>query len=229
MSMDGKAPDPASPAARGGTAEREELELVRRCCAGDHQAWRTLYDRHFRAVLRFVGALGVPPSEREDAVQDIFVSLYRALPGFRGEARFSTWVYRIAARHAIYLGRRRRARQLLSTLVLREPAAAPAFAPPAEAIERREEIALLDRLLARLSVKKRTALVLFEIEGLAVEEIAEVAGCPVNTVWSRLHHARAELMRLAQRAERGALRASGQPRADGAESPARPLAKRGRA
>jgi RNA polymerase sigma-70 factor (ECF subfamily) len=58
---------------------------------------------------------------------------------------------------------------------------------------------MLDRMLTRLNPKKRTVFVLFEIEGLKVDEIARVVGCPENTVWSRLHHARSEMLKMARR------------------------------
>ena len=60
----------------------------------------------------------------------------------------------------------------------------------------------VDRLLSKLSVKKRTVLVLFEVEGLRVDEIARIVDCPENTVWSRLHHARTEMARMARKGER---------------------------
>ena len=94
----------------------EDRVLVERCRNGDIVAWRTLYDRYAQPVFRFVSALGVPPDEREDAAQDVFVAVYRGLRQFRGEAQLSTWIYRIAARHASHLGRRRRMRSFLSIL-----------------------------------------------------------------------------------------------------------------
>lgn len=175
-----------------------DSELVSRCCAGDRGAWRTLYDRYSSSVFRFIGALGVPPDEREDAAQDVFIAVYRSLRSFRGEAQLSTWIYRIAARHAGRMGRRRRVRELLGSLLLREPPPVPSPDPA----ERAARLLLIDRLLARLSPKKRTVLVLFEIEGLPVNEIAKVVDCPENTVWSRLHHARTEMLRMAKKAER---------------------------
>ena len=65
--------------------------------------------------------------------------------------------------------------------------------------ERSAHVATLDRMLAKLPHKKRTVLVLFEIEGLSAKEISDVVGCPENTVWSRLHHARAEMVKAARR------------------------------
>lgn len=173
----------------------EDQMLVERCRNGDVAAWRSLYDRYSQPVFRFVSSLGVPPEEREDAAQDIFVAVYRGLKQFRGEAQLSTWIYRIAARHASHLGRRRRLRSFMSILPWHEPEPAP----QPDAAEKASDLRLLDRLLDKLSPKKRAVLVLFEIEGLGVNEIASIMGCPPNTVWSRLRHARAELTKAARR------------------------------
>ena len=169
--------------------------MVGRCRHGDSAAWRTLYDRYAPVVHRFLAAFGVPPDEREDACQEVFVAVYRSLARFRGEARLSTWIYRIAARHAARAGRRRRVRALLGTLLVREPAPPPMPDPS----DRTERLRLLDDMIAKLSPKKRLVLVLFEIEGVPIEEVAKIAGCPENTAWSRLHYARAELTAMAKR------------------------------
>jgi RNA polymerase sigma factor (sigma-70 family) len=100
--------------------------IHRRCRArevvpsGDVTAWRSLYDRYAPLVHRFASALGVPVDEREDAAQDIFIAVFRSLKHFRGEAQLSTWIYRIAARHAIRLGRRRRTRETMRLTMLNE-------------------------------------------------------------------------------------------------------------
>ena len=172
-----------------------DLEVVTRCRRGDGVAWRTLYDRYAPIVYRFLSAFGVPPEEREDACQEVFVAVYRSLGRFRGEARLSTWIYRIAARHAGRAARRRRVRGLLSTLLVREPPPPPTPDPS----ERSERLQILDEMISKLSPKKRLVLVLFEIEGVPIEEVAKVAGCPENTAWSRLHYARAELTAMAKR------------------------------
>ncbi len=174
-----------------------DVELVTRCRTGDRQAWRALYDRHAPLVYRFISALGVPPEERDDAAQEVFIAVYRSLVHFRGEAQLSTWIYRIAARHAGRLGRRRKMREVLSAILLRQPV----VAGPTDPSERLVQLHLVDQLLAKLSPKKRAVFVLFEIEGVPVEEIARIVGCPENTVWSRLHHARSEMLRLARKRE----------------------------
>ena len=177
-----------------GQAALADADLVQACGMGDMSAWRTLYDRYAPLVHRFTAALGVPLDEREDAAQDIFIAVYRSLRHFRGEAQLSTWIYRIAARHAIRMGRRRRARELMRLTLLKEKP--PVTTDPSE---RSTHLAILDRMLDKLPPKKRTVLVLFEIEGLSAKEISEVVGCPENTVWSRLHHARAEMVKAARR------------------------------
>jgi len=171
-----------------------DAELVRSCRAGDMNAWRSLYDRYAPLIHRFSAALGVPAEEREDAAQDILIAVYRSLRHFRGEAQLSTWIYRIAARHAIRLGRRRRVRETMRVMMLKERPQ-----PEIDPSERSTQLATLDRLLAKLAPKKRTVLVLFEVEGLSAKEISDVVGCPENTVWSRLHHARAEMVKAARR------------------------------
>ena len=88
------------------TGQPSDGDLVNRCREGDHQAWRMLYERYAPTVHRFICALGVPPAEREDACQDVFMAVYRSLGRFRGEARLSTWIYRIAARGTSRLVRR---------------------------------------------------------------------------------------------------------------------------
>jgi RNA polymerase sigma-70 factor (ECF subfamily) len=84
---------------------------------------------------------------------------------------------------------------MLSSLLLREPPPPPA----PDASEKTERLRMLDDLIAKLSPKKKLVLVLFEIEGLPIEEVAQIAECPENTAWSRLHYARAELMAMARK------------------------------
>ncbi len=194
---------PWSTSAQGPSLPLADGDLVTRCREGDRGAWRQLYERHAPLVYRFMSALGVPADERDDAVQDVFVAVYRSLGTFRGEAQLSTWIYRIAARHAGRLGRRRKLRDLVGTVLMRQPPP-----PPSDPAERAAEVHFVDRLLSRLSSKKRTVLVLFEVEGLRVDEIARIVDCPENTVWSRLHHARTEILRMAKKSERASENAS---------------------
>jgi len=155
-------------------------------------------------VFRFLSALGVRDPEREDACQDVFLAVYRSLPSFRGEAQLSTWIYRITARTTGKLIQKRKLRSALTNTLTQEPA--PTLSDPTEQAAR---ALMLDRMLDRLNPKKRLVLVLFELEGVPVEEIARIVGCPTNTVWSRLHHARLDLTKMAAREEKRRLRQRG--------------------
>jgi RNA polymerase sigma-70 factor (ECF subfamily) len=176
-------------------AAAAERELVRRCLAQDGVAWRALYDRHFAKVLRLVHALGITDAEADDLCQEIFLIIYRHLRSFRGEARLGTWIHRLATREAFRHARRGRMRRALATLLAREqPPPVPRDWSENEAARRQ----YLGQLLSRLPPERRLALVLFEIDGRGVEEIAEVCGCAVNTVWTRIHRARVQLEAMAK-------------------------------
>jgi len=165
-----------------------DRELVRRCLARDAAAWRALYEAHQARVARLVGALGIVDGEAADLCQEIFLIVYRHLRGFRGEARLSTWIHRLATREAIRHARRGRARRALVRLLAREAPPRPPRDLVESAAARRQ---YLQQMLSRLPPDRRLALVLFEIEGRPVEEIAELCDCAVNTVWTRIHRGRA--------------------------------------
>lgn len=192
-----------------------DQELVARCCAGDRSAWRALYERYAALVFRFLAALGVRDPEREDACQDVFLAVYRSLPSFRGEAQLSTWIYRITARTTGKLIQKRKLRTALAATLTQEPP--PSLSDPTEQTAR---TLLLDRMLDKLNPKKRLVLVLFELEGVPVEEIARIADCPTNTVWSRLHHARLDLTKMAAREEKRRQRARVERGTDTPDAPA---------
>src|SRR5712675_934669 len=105
--------------------EARERDMVRRCVEGDTTAWRTLYDRHFPDVERLVCSLGIVDAEADDICQEIFVIIYKNLARFRGEARLSTWIYRLATREAIRFARRRRLVRGLAELFARDRRDAP--------------------------------------------------------------------------------------------------------
>ena len=177
--------------------EVREREMVRRCVEGDTQAWRTLYDRHFPDVERLVASLGILDAEADDICQEIFVIIYKNLARFRGEARLSTWIYRLATREAIRFARRRRLVRGLSELFAREKRSAT---PPDWSESEAGRRHYLRQLLDKLSPERRLALVLYEIEGVPVNEIARISDCAENTVWTRLHRARTELEKIAKEA-----------------------------
>lgn len=175
----------------------EDVDLLARCRAGEARAWRALYDAHFDFVQRVARRLGIPEGERDDVVQEVFLVAFRRLEGFSG-GRFSTWLYRIAANVVSGRHRRRRLREALFSLWGRAEEESSARAPDQE-YEAKEAEARVGEVLARMAPKKREVFALFELDGLSGEEIAERVGCPVDTVWSRLHYARRDFERLARK------------------------------
>jgi RNA polymerase sigma-70 factor (ECF subfamily) len=175
-----------------------EQELVKRCLARDGEAWHTLYDQHYSKVARLVAALGIADGESDDLCQEIFFIIYRHLRSFRGEARLSTWIHRLATREAIRHAKRRRLRRALTEMLARS---GPPRVPRDWAENQAARRQYLGQLLARLPPERRLALVLFEVEGRSVEEIAQQCGCAVNTVWTRIHRARTQLEAIAQEGE----------------------------
>lgn len=167
-----------------------------RCRAQDQAAWKELYDAHFDFVYRVARRLGTPDEEAEDVVHDVFVVVFRKLDDFQ-EGRLTTWLYRITANVVSDRHRRRRVRRAFAALKIwvgsRETET------PERVAERSSAQRAVDRVLEAMSPKKREVFVLYEIEGLSGEEIAERVDCPLNTVWTRLFHARKEFLAVAKR------------------------------
>src|SRR5690606_26272444 len=128
----------------------------------------------------------------EDAVQETFLAVQRALPGFRGEAQLSTWVYRIAVTTSLTA----RTRSRRHAAVELNPEHRDPGAPMDEAVDARRRHAKLAQAMGRLSEEHRTVLTLFALEGVGHREIAEVLDSKEGTVWSRLHLARKRLAQL---------------------------------
>lgn len=173
----------------------DDSALVERSRTGDFGAFEELVRRYRNDVFRLSNHFVRNREEAWDISQEVFIKAYRALGHFRGEANFKTWLLRIAANQCKdYLKKRR-----LETVAFddRMQADAPAgHLGPRQALEAREVGEAIDRAIAKLSHKHRTAFVLREFEGMTYEEMAGVMECSIGTVMSRLHHARKKLQRL---------------------------------
>ena len=173
-----------------------DRELVERARAGERAAFDLLVARYQRRLLRLVLRLLRDPAEAEDVVQETFLKAFRALPRFRGEAAFYTWLYRIAlngARNAILRRRQRGASHGVAPSQL--PAPVPEIGTPESKLLSKQVMLAIDAALAALPLELRTAIVLREIEGLSYEEIAEIMECPLGTVRSRIFRAREAIAR----------------------------------
>lgn len=193
---------PVLMAATAPAPRTDDAALVERILAGDERAFATLYRAHVDRVYGLLTRLLGPVPEREDLVQQVFVDVYRALAGFRGEAALATFLYRIATRAAYdHLSRKRRRRtaaeldESCDELAADEPS-------PAERAQRRRELERAFELLGRLTPKKRIAFVLVVVEGMSLREAAEVVGATPDAVKQRVLHARREIERMEARLQR---------------------------
>lgn len=155
-----------------------------------------IYRTHAATVARWISHLGGPSADVDDLVHEVFLVAERRLPEFRGDAKVSTWLYRITERVVRtrrrndrirrWLGRTRRAdlERAVSTTQL----------TPIEELERRRSVDTVYRILDRMSGRYRDVLVLFELEGASGEEIAALTGRKLATVWVHLHRARRQFL-----------------------------------
>jgi len=164
-----------------------DLRLVDDCVEGNSRAWRELHRRYYPLAAAFLRKLGVRDGDLEDATQEVFLQVHKYLPRFRREAELSTWLYRICITQARQARRRARVSEALLGILSLSPAEALVSSPSfcEDGARRRVE-----RALSALPEGQRAAFVLYELEGLAGKQIAQILNCPEATVWRRLHYAR---------------------------------------
>ena len=200
MAAGGGAPSGPAPR-RVGLVSEDDREAVRRVQAGDTEAFEPLVEKYKRKVFRLAYQVLRDQEEALDVSQEAFVKAFRALPAFKGDSAFYTWLFRITMNVALDRKRQRatRARSLGTEDVPPEEwerTAASTDPDPedvATGVERRERIR---KGLDSLSEHHRAIIILSDIEGLQYREIAEVLGIPMGTVMSRLHHARKRLREI---------------------------------
>jgi RNA polymerase sigma-70 factor (ECF subfamily) len=176
-----------------------EAEVVERCRRNEATAWRELYVEHAPRVWRFAERLGVAAADLPDVLQEVFVVVFRRMPDFDGRVLFTTWLFGIAIR-VVRSHRRSLFRRRLARLVGWDPWGSDASNPdPHDLMERSAVAEDLAWILARMSPKLREVLVLYEIEEVEGPAVAEIVGCPIPTVRSRLRLAREEFQRLQRR------------------------------
>jgi RNA polymerase sigma-70 factor (ECF subfamily) len=189
------------PEYRMSIAERLLLgRLVKRDEDAFNEVVRSYGDRVYNLVLRLVGS----PSEAEDIAQEVFVTVFKSIETYRGEAKLSTWILRIAANHSKnrikYLSRRRTTGQELrdgtDATELADEGKAPVqshVAAPDVMLEAAETERIMQEAIAQLEEEQRLLVVLRDVEELSYDEIVEITGLPEGTVKSRLHRARMAL------------------------------------
>jgi RNA polymerase sigma-70 factor (ECF subfamily) len=179
-------------------SDREiDRQLVARAQRGDKHAFELLVEKYQRKLARLLSRFIRDPAEVEDVTQEAFIKAYRALPAFRGDSAFYTWLYRIGINTA---------KNYLMAMGRRAPTSTEVEAEEAEGFEEGEQLrdintpesvllsneiaATVNATIEQLPEELRTAIQLREIEGMSYEDIAQVMNCPIGTVRSRIFRAR---------------------------------------
>lgn len=197
--------------ARAAESERDrdrDAGLVAACLAGNRRAFDQLYRHHAAAIHGRLARLVGRGADLDDLVQQVFLEAFRSLPSFRGEAAFSTWLHRIAIHAAMGELRRRRRRPIASAELDAAAVCADPGLSPEERARQAELCARAVRHLAALKPKQRVAFVLRHVEGMSLQEIAELVGAEAPAVGQRVKKAEQELTARIAREEHRAARTS---------------------
>lgn len=154
----------------------------------------TLYKDYKRKVYATVHKVVGPTTEIDDIVQIVFLEIHRSLPKYRGSAKLSTWIYRITVNVALQHIRKKKRQRVFLFFKDEEREVENAGFDLEPRYQNRDVLRRLYILLNKLSEKKRIVFVLHELEGMPLEEVSEICEIPFNTVRSRLHSARTELL-----------------------------------
>lgn len=174
-----------------------DQQLVERAQRGDKSAFGLLVAKYQRKLIRLLSRFIRDPAEVEDVAQEAFIKAYRALPSFRGDSAFYTWLYRIgintAKNYLVALGRRAPTVTEMESSDgegSEESGQIPDFNTPEHELMSRQIADTVNLAVEALPEELRTAITLREIEGLSYEEIASMMNCPIGTVRSRIFRAR---------------------------------------
>jgi RNA polymerase sigma-70 factor (ECF subfamily) len=174
-----------------------DQQLVERAQRGDKHAFEMLVIKYQRRLQRLISRFVRDAAEAEDVTQEAFIKAYRALPGFRGDSAFYTWLYRIgintAKNYLVALGRRAPTSSQYDfgeDEDFEEVSLLQDVSTPENELMSKQVVEVVNSSLSQLPDDLRTALTLREIEGLSYEEISEVMSCPIGTVRSRIFRAR---------------------------------------
>ncbi len=186
-------------------ADVSELDLVRRCQAGDTEAFDELVTRYRTRVFGMIYNMVHSEQDAWDLAQDSFLKAWRSIKRFRGRSSFYTWIYRIVMNVTIDWLRKKQIKgagtEFDDAIQLRQVDPASKTVPktealPYETMERDEIRVRIDKAIAQLSSEQRAVILMKEIEGMQYHEIAEALGCSIGTVMSRLFYARKKLQTL---------------------------------
>jgi len=191
----------SAPADTANLSERDQdALLVERVQAGDVAAYDHLVRRYRERLFGIIYNLCSNREDAADLTQEAFIKAFRSIQRFQGKSSFFTWLYRIAVNTALSHLKKHRMRRFFSLETVQDEPPSREIIEALSVEGNTEKGALISELQERLneafqklSLKHRTVVVLFEIEGLSHQEISEIVGCSVGTVRSRLHYAKQQL------------------------------------
>jgi RNA polymerase sigma-70 factor (ECF subfamily) len=179
------------------TGRANELDLVHRIAGKDESALQQLYAIHGRGLYAYALRLTGDAAQAEDVVQDVLVAVWQKAGSYRGEGRLISWLLGIV-HHTAVKSLRRRSIPITEEMEINMQTTDPL---PEDLVQADERSRSIREGLEELSAEHRAVLELFFYQGLSLEETAEVCGCPVGTVKSRLSYARQHLRRVLSRME----------------------------
>jgi len=173
-----------------------DADCVRRIQRGDADAFEVLVRRHEKTIFNLAYRMLGDYDDAAEVSQEVFLSAYRAISQFRGDANFSTWLYRIALNHATTRRRSMQSRQHRTMPIEDIEVLRDAKPGPAEALEKKEMQERVQLALNKLAPEDATVILLRDLQDVPYDEVARVLAIPVGTVKSRLHRARQALKTL---------------------------------
>jgi RNA polymerase sigma-70 factor (ECF subfamily) len=185
----------AAPVIKNERAHSSAFCLAQKAAHGDIEAFEEIYRRHHRLVYGLCLRMTQNVAEAEDITQEVFITLFRKVGGFRGESAFTTWLHRLTINQVLMHFRKRKSRKEEQAEDDTERADTCNPSVGTRALPLIDRIAL-DAALAQLPPGYRTAFVLCDIEGYEHEEVARILGCAVGTSKSQLHKARVKLRKI---------------------------------
>jgi len=171
-----------------------DAQLITRCLDGDREAFRRLYQRHCSRVRSILFQLTGKAEGLDDLTQEVFIKVYRALPNFRGESQFTTWLFRIT--YNVCQDARRKQGRRLQVVNLPETTSLenlPVADQREDNLGRLGRQELVQQALATLSAEQRDVIVLHDLQEKPQEEVARILDLPVGTVKSRVYYGRRKL------------------------------------
>ena len=178
-----------------------DMSLIERCRASDESAFNEVVSRYKAKVYNYIYRMTGSSDDAEDLTQEVFIRMYTSIDSFRSQSSLSTWLFRIASN--LCIDRFRRSKTRTTAFSLDEPIQGndsesgheipDSTYEPQRLLENTEMAEQIQLSLAQLPEKLRAAVILHDVEGLPYDEIAQIVGCPLGTVKSRLFNARMQL------------------------------------